>query len=83
MIGTSRHSGLDIIIPSVYHNAMTPQDLKEWRSKTGLTQLQLAQKLNVANMTVSRWETGLRSIPPFLFLALQAIECGQKMRKED
>lgn len=62
---------------------MTPEYLKEWRNKNGLTQSALAEKLNVAGMTVSRWETGLRAIPPFLSLALQAIECETKKRKED
>ena len=28
------------------------------RKKQGLTQLQLAEKLNVSNKTISRWETG-------------------------
>lgn len=67
----------------VYDSDMTPEYLKEWRSKNGLSQSGLAKKLNVATMTVSRWETGLRSIPPFLSLALQAIECETKTRKED
>lgn len=83
MSGTNGHLGLDNNIPSVYHNDMTPEYLKEWRKKNGLTQLELAKKLNVAGMTVSRWETRLRSIPPFLSLALQAIECETKKRKED
>jgi len=73
--GISKHSGLDTVIPLVYHTYMTPEYLKEWRNKNGFTQLALAKKLNVAGMTVSRWETGLRAIPPFLSLALRAIEC--------
>lgn len=32
--------------------------LAEWREARGLTQAQLAGRLNVADMTVSRWETG-------------------------
>ena len=79
----NKHLGLDTIIPLVYNNDMTPEYLKEWRNKNGFTQSGLAQKLNVASMTVSRWETGLRAIPPFLSLALQAIECETKKRKED
>jgi len=35
---------------------------------------QLAKVLNVEVMTISRWETGLRSIPPFLHLALRCPE---------
>ena len=29
------------------------------RKEKGLTQLQLAEKLNVSNKTISRWETGV------------------------
>jgi len=61
---------------------MTPQDLKKWRSENGFSQSQLAKSLNVATMTVSRWETGTRTIPSFLQLALKAIECEQKTKTE-
>ncbi len=62
---------------------MLPQDLIEWRSKNGFSQSQLAKRLNVDTMTVSRWERGLRaSIPSYLWLALQAIECERKTEME-
>ncbi len=48
--------------------------MKNWRKKHNLTQLELAHHLRVDRATVGRWEVGLRSIPPFLFLALEAIE---------
>lgn len=53
---------------------MTGQDLKEWRRKMGLTQEDLARRLDVIRLTVARWETGTRAIPSFLPLALEALE---------
>lgn len=34
--------------------------LSEWRVKRGLTQQQLADRLDTSDVTVSRWETGER-----------------------
>ena len=41
---------------------MNAQDIKELRLKLGLSQTQLAKKLGVSIMSVSRWENG-RSKP--------------------
>jgi transcriptional regulator with XRE-family HTH domain len=40
--------------------------LKTYRDTQNLTQTQLAADLGVTNITVSRWETGLRKIAPTL-----------------
>ncbi|MCX5803463.1 MAG: helix-turn-helix transcriptional regulator [Proteobacteria bacterium] len=69
---------LDFYIPMVYITIMTAQDIKRWRLKNGFSQVRLAKHLNVATMTVSRWETGSRGVPPFLFLALKSLECERK-----
>lgn len=68
---------------------MKCDELKEWRSCHSYTQARLAKALKVAVMTVSRWETGLRAIPPFLHLALRCLELeggepkkGKKMKKK-
>ncbi|MGO9138365.1 MAG: helix-turn-helix domain-containing protein [Syntrophales bacterium] len=53
---------------------MTTKELKKWRADNGYSQARLAKALDVAVMTVSRWETGLRSVPPFLHLALRCLE---------
>jgi transcriptional regulator with XRE-family HTH domain len=57
---------------------MTGQELKEWRRKRGLTQMDLARRLGVIRLTVARWETGTRAIPSFLPLALEALENHMK-----
>jgi transcriptional regulator with XRE-family HTH domain len=55
---------------------MTRDELREWRTGNGYSQARLAKALGVASMTVTRWEMGIRSIPPFLHLALIALEGG-------
>ena len=55
---------------------MTRDELKKWRDGNGFTQAKLAKALGVASMTVTRWEMGIRSIPPFLHLALKTLEGG-------
>jgi transcriptional regulator with XRE-family HTH domain len=61
-------------IPMVYIRIMTSKELKKWREDHGYSQAKLARALGVAVMTVSRWETDLRSIPSFLHLALRCLE---------
>lgn len=38
--------------------------LKDLRKESGMTQEQLAEKLNVSNRTISRWENA-RTMPDF------------------
>jgi len=59
---------------------MTPEQLKQWREKHGYSQKKLADALGVFRETVVRWETGVRGIPSFLGLALEALEArgGEK-----
>lgn len=53
---------------------MTPAELKAWRTLLGLSQPALARVLGVDPMTVSRWERGVRRIPPYLPWALDGLE---------
>jgi transcriptional regulator with XRE-family HTH domain len=59
---------------------MTGEDLKNWRKKWGLTQIELARMLGTYQETISRWERGKRGIPSHLPLALEALE--HRLRKE-
>jgi len=69
-----------------YITIMIPKDLKKWREANGYSQSGLAEALSVHIMTVSRWERGVREIPPFLHLALKFLEMqakgNTKKRKE-
>lgn len=56
---------------------MTQDELRKWRTVNGYSQARLAKALGVASMTVTRWEMGIRSIPPFLHLALKTLEGGE------
>jgi DNA-binding XRE family transcriptional regulator len=66
---------------------MTAQELVEWRKKNGYSQIALGKVLGVSNITVYRWEKGMRAIPSFLHLALNYLELkggeGKKVRKRD
>jgi transcriptional regulator with XRE-family HTH domain len=57
---------------------MTGKELIEWRKLHDLTQKELADLLGVRNMTVYRWECEMRSIPPLLPLALEALKNRMK-----
>jgi len=61
---------------------MTPEELKKWRIEKGFTQHDLAEGLGVSNVSVCRWETGVRAIPSFLLLALETLERRKKESAE-
>ena len=65
---------LDILSPLVIIILMTPEDLKRWRELNGYSQQGLANALGVFQVSVARWETGVRKIPSFLHLALRCLE---------
>lgn len=53
---------------------MTASDLMTWREQQGWTQSGLARALGVNRGTVIRWESGESDLPPYLHLALKALE---------
>ena len=54
---------------------MTPDELKEYRSRLGLTQAELAVRLGVSANTVARWEWGgSQTVPVLLDRAMRDVE---------
>ena len=53
---------------------MTPDQLKSWRLRLGLTQEQAAEALGVTRSGVQHWEYGRREIPRYIELACKAVE---------
>ena len=53
---------------------MTP--LRAWRKRVRISQLDLSRALGVDRTTVNRWELGHSAAPPYLWLALAAVEAG-------
>jgi transcriptional regulator with XRE-family HTH domain len=60
---------------------MNGDELKLWRKKCGITQVELARLLGTYQVTIARWETGARKIPFLLPLALEALENRMKEGK--
>ncbi len=51
------------------------EELKSWRLIRNLTlEEELGESAGIAKNSVFRWEAGMRKIPPFLHLALKAID---------
>ncbi len=53
---------------------MNPEQLKAWRNALGWSQWKLAKMLRVHRRTISAWEHGRQSSPPFLALALNELK---------
>lgn len=53
---------------------MEAKDFKKKRGALGLSQVELAEMLDIKSNTISRYETGLLKIPKAIELAMQTIE---------
>ncbi len=53
---------------------MTSAELTQWRTARNLTLVQVGELLGVTAATVSRWESGHRKIPAFLWRALAHLD---------
>jgi DNA-binding XRE family transcriptional regulator len=65
---------LTIITIGYIYLAMNGDELKLWRKRWGITQVDLAKMLGTYQVTIARWETGARKISFLLPLALEALE---------
>ena len=54
--------------------APTPEDLRAFRARHGLSQRALAEALGVSTRGVEDWEGGRRAPAPYLALALERLE---------
>lgn len=52
---------------------MTPQELKRARATLGLTQQQLAEKLKLKRLAITRYECGIRRIPGLVEVTLKQL----------
>ena len=57
---------------------MTPEDLRSWRTETGISQAKLARVLGMTKRAVEHWEQRTRAIPVWLPVALP--EVGRRVR---
>lgn len=55
---------------------MTPEEIRDFRSKLGMSQGDLAQALGYHNSTLSCWESGKRTPPPGLSTLLEKVAKG-------
>jgi DNA-binding transcriptional regulator YiaG len=53
---------------------MTTDEFKAWFARLGLSESELARRLDVTQPTINRWSTGQRKPPGYLWRALEHLE---------
>lgn len=59
---------------------MNAKQLTAARKALGISQNELSKLLFVDRTAVSKWESGINPIPPFLHLAIEHLSCGKRKR---
>lgn len=63
-------------------STMSPQELRSWRARMGMTQAALAAALGLGLRTVTGWERGEAAVPRLAQLAIEAIEARLSERSQ-
>jgi DNA-binding transcriptional regulator YiaG len=53
---------------------MTTDEFNDWFRRLGLSERELATRLEMSQPTINRWTTGQRKPPPYLWRALEHLE---------
>lgn len=61
----------------IVNKEMEKETLKQRRENLGLTQADFAETIGVTATTISRYETGLVTIPKWMDLVFEALEAKQ------
>jgi transcriptional regulator with XRE-family HTH domain len=62
---------------------MQPEQLKEWRARLGLTQVEAAGALRVSAGALTKWEQGRRRVPAWLEVAMRGVEHARAEREPE
>jgi DNA-binding transcriptional regulator YiaG len=57
---------------------MQAEQLKEWRARLGLTQVEAARELRVSVGALTKWEQGHRRVPAWLEVAMRGVEADER-----
>ena len=64
----------DTMVPLSNERDMTTDEFNVWFRRLGLSEKELARRLETTQPTINRWTTGQRKPPPYLRRALEHLE---------